>query len=85
MRGNDVDDFTSFTLWLYTLDPLLGSQMACQFTDMARGIDTVSDKKGKEDLNEPDLSEMGIFVVDPLTGDRLDGAVARFALRARPI
>lgn len=65
-RGNDVDNFHNFVVYLYTTDCLLGSQIHCPFTDMARGIDT----KPKGDKDDKPTME-GIFVVDELTGDRI--------------
>ncbi len=62
-RGNDVDDYRSYTVFIRTTDPLLGSQIHCPFTDKARGIET------KKSDDKPDME--GIFVVDELTGDRV--------------
>ncbi len=35
-RGNDIDDYHAFRVKIVTLDPLLGSQISCAFTDAIR-------------------------------------------------
>lgn len=69
-RGNDVDAYHNFSVLIYTTDTLLGSQIHCPYTDMARGIVT-KPKEGKKDDDDDKPTMEGIFVVDELTGDRI--------------
>lgn len=65
-RGNDVDDYRNYSVLIYTLDPLLGSQIHCPYTDIARGQEPKAkvDKEAKPEME-------GIFTVDQLNGDRI--------------
>lgn len=64
-RGNQIDDYKHYSVLIYTLDPLLGSQIHCPYTDLARG-------ETPKHVDKNDKPEMeGIFVVDKLTGERV--------------
>lgn len=80
-RGNVVDDYYAFRVTVKNLDPLLGSQIHCPYTDAARKhiaqptVVAKTDDKGKvtgtaEKKATSDMPEIeGIFVVDELTGE----------------
>ena len=63
IRGNIVDDYHAFRVSVMTLDPLLGSQIASQYTDDIR-------KRFRDDMDVPEGVEVdGQFQRDELTGE----------------
>lgn len=61
-RGNIVDDFHAFEFEAITLDPLLGSQINCQYSDAIK-------KAFPTNLDEGEVEVDGIWQRDELTGE----------------
>lgn len=61
-RGNVVDDFHAFEFTAITLDPLLGSQINCQYSDAIK-------KEFPTNLDKEEVEVDGIWQRDELTGE----------------
>jgi len=61
-RGNDIDDYATFRVTAITLDPLLGSQIACPYLDAIR-------EKFPNELVEKGIEVDGLWQRDELNGD----------------
>jgi hypothetical protein len=61
-RGNIVDDFHAFEFTAITLDPLLGSQINCQYSDAIK-------KEFPTSLDTEEVEVDGIWQRDELTGE----------------
>ncbi len=61
-RGNDIDDYATFRVSAITMDPLLGSQIACPYLDAIR-------ERFPNDLVKNGIEVDGLWQRDELNGD----------------